>query len=80
MTYYLKSEIEVSPELKKRKQTPVKITVTDEAGNLVRTVYGPSKAGVNRATWGMEYAEATKLKINQSANPANFSTTQVVPR
>ena len=72
VTYYLKSEIEVSPELKKKKQTPVKITVTDEAGNLVRTVYGPSKAGVNRATWGLEYQEATKLNSAPEREPSEF--------
>jgi hypothetical protein len=72
VTYYLKSEIEVSPELKKKKQTPVKITVTDEAGNMVRTVYGPSKAGVNRATWSLEYQEATKLNIAPEREPSEF--------
>jgi len=72
VTYYLKSEIEVSPELKKRKQTPVKITVTDETGKLVRTVYGPSKAGVNRASWGLDYQDATKLTFLPEREPSEF--------
>ncbi len=74
VTYFLKKEIEVTPEMKKKKQSPVKITVTDETGTLVRTVYGPSKAGVNRATWGLEYQEATKLNFTPDREPNEFET------
>src|SRR5215469_556580 len=60
--YFLKSEIKVSPEQKKERQTPVKITITDEQGNPVNTEYGPSEAGVNRFVWNMRYEGPTPLK------------------
>ena len=63
ITYYLKSEIEPTPEQKRKRQSPVKITITDESGNPVRTVYGPSKKGINRATWNLSYQEATRLNF-----------------
>lgn len=61
--YFLKSEIEVPPEMKKRQQTPVKITVTDQAGGSIRTFYGTSKYGINRAVWDLRYDGPTKLNF-----------------
>ncbi len=59
--YYLKSDIEVTPEQKKKHQTPVKIVITDTDGQWVRTLYGPSKQALNRVTWDLKYQEPTKL-------------------
>ncbi len=42
---------------------PVKITITDAEGNLVRTLYGPGKQGFNRVTWSLEYEGATRLTL-----------------
>ncbi len=61
--YFLKSEITVPPEMKAKQQTPVKVVVTDGAGKLVRTFYGPSNYGFNRAVWDMKYQDATKLNF-----------------
>jgi photosystem II stability/assembly factor-like uncharacterized protein len=61
--YYLPSEIKATPEQTKKKETPVKIVVTDEQGALVRTIYGPSKMGFNRAAWDLRYAGPTKLNF-----------------
>ena len=59
--YYLKSEIKVSPQEKKQRETPVKIVITDERGNPVTTEYGPSKEGVNRFAWNLRYEGPTPL-------------------
>lgn len=72
ISYYLKSGIEVSPEQKKKHETPVKITVTDESGKLIKTFYGPSKAGVNEAVWNLEYDGATKLNFLPAREPSEF--------
>jgi photosystem II stability/assembly factor-like uncharacterized protein/DNA-binding protein YbaB len=61
--YFLKSEIEVTPEMKRKQETPVKITITDQAGRPVRTYYGTSKYGFNRAVWDMRYDGPTKLNF-----------------
>jgi photosystem II stability/assembly factor-like uncharacterized protein len=59
--YYLKNEIKVSQTLKGQHRTPVKITITDMKGNPVTTLYGPSKAGVNRFVWDMRYDGPERL-------------------
>src|SRR5207253_6251633 len=61
--YYLPSEIKATPEQTKKKETPVKIVVTDEQGALVRTIYGPTKMGFNRATWDLRYEGPKKLNF-----------------
>jgi photosystem II stability/assembly factor-like uncharacterized protein len=61
--YYLNKEVEVPPELKAKKQTPVKITVTDEAGRHVRTFWGTSKYGFNRAVWDLRYQDSIPLNF-----------------
>ena len=43
--------------------TPVKFTVTDSNGQVVRVFYGPAKAGVNRVLWDMTYDGPTRLAI-----------------
>ncbi len=67
--YLLKSEIKASPEQQKQHHTPVKITVTDERGDPVATLYGPSEAGVNRYVWNMRYDGPTTLKSAAPPSP-----------
>ncbi|MGZ7029788.1 MAG: hypothetical protein ACXVG9_10715, partial [Terriglobales bacterium] len=45
---------------------PVKIVVTDPGGQVVRTLYGPGKAGLNRVAWNMRYDAEKRLN---SAKP-----------
>jgi photosystem II stability/assembly factor-like uncharacterized protein len=45
--YYLKSKVEG--------RNPVKITVTDKAGNKVRELNGPGEPGINRVNWDLRY-------------------------
>ena len=40
---------------------PVTITVTDAAGEVVDTLHGPGKLGMNRVAWNLRYGPATKL-------------------
>jgi photosystem II stability/assembly factor-like uncharacterized protein len=61
ISYFLKKEIEVTPEQKKKHQTPVKIVVSDADGRHVATLYGPSKQGYNRAAWPLQHQEPVKL-------------------
>jgi photosystem II stability/assembly factor-like uncharacterized protein len=61
LTYYLPSEIKVTPELRKKGQTAVKIVISDSSGQVIRTMYGPSKFGVNRVSWNLRYDGPKKL-------------------
>ena len=65
ITYYLPAEIKVSPEQRKKAQTPVKITVSDSSGQVIRTMYGPSKYGVNRTAWNLRYDGPKRLAFVQ---------------
>ncbi len=60
--YLLKSKIEVSPEQRREHETPVKIVITDDRGQTVNTVYGPSLAGINRFVWSMHYDAARRIQ------------------
>ena len=51
-----------------REDSPaVVLTVSDEAGNVVRRITGTTKAGIQRVTWDLRYppAEPTSLKKTQ---------------
>ncbi|MBZ5589715.1 MAG: hypothetical protein LAO05_14250 [Acidobacteriia bacterium] len=53
-------EAEQAPE-GGEKRGPVKIVITDGSGEVVRTLHGPGKQGINRVAWNMRYDEATRL-------------------
>jgi hypothetical protein len=53
-------EAEQAPE-GGEKRGPVKIVITDGSGQVVRTLYGPGKQGINRVAWNVRYDEATRL-------------------
>ncbi|HEV2110204.1 MAG TPA: hypothetical protein VGT99_02530 [Gammaproteobacteria bacterium] len=61
--YYLKKEIK--NEGGDDDKTPVKIVVTDSRGAVVATKYGPSKQGVNRYVWEMQYDAPTKTDFEK---------------
>jgi photosystem II stability/assembly factor-like uncharacterized protein len=66
ITYYLPQEIKPSAEHggHGRQQSPVKITITDSSGKVVRTVLnGPSKYGINRVSWNLRYDGPKKLNF-----------------
>ena len=53
------------------KRGPVKIVITDGSGQVVRTVYGPGKQGINRVTWNLRYDEATRLNAARPPEEEN---------
>lgn len=63
VSYYLPAELKVTPEMKKKHQTPVRITVSDSSGQVIRTFYGPAKAGLNRVPWNLRYDGPIKLNF-----------------
>ncbi|HEX5435198.1 MAG TPA: hypothetical protein VFY05_13240, partial [Candidatus Angelobacter sp.] len=63
ISYYLPAELKVTPEMKKKHETPVKITVSDSTGQVIRTFYGPAKAGLNRVAWNLHYNGPIKLNF-----------------
>ncbi len=48
------------------------LTVTDEAGNVVRTLEGPTTKGMNRVAWDLRYAPLTPAKL-KPAEPDPFT-------
>ena len=57
--YYLKNKLEG--------RNPVKITVTDKAGNKIRELNGPGEPGINRVNWDLRYDAPVQTP---PANPA----------
>jgi hypothetical protein len=61
--YYLKSKLEG--------RNPVKLTITDKAGNKIRELTGPGEVGINRVTWDLRYdAPAQPPPANRAAGGA----------
>lgn len=77
--YYLKDEIKPSAADKKAGQTPVKIEVSDAAGQLVATEYGPAKAGVNEFRWNMSWAPPLALASDKHEGGDHRSGPAVLP-
>lgn len=61
--YWLKQELKVSPEQKKRHETPVRIEIRDGNGQLIKTQFGKSKQGYNRAVWDLNFQGARTLNF-----------------
>ena len=79
ISYYLPAELKATPEMKKKHETPVKITVSDSSGQVIRTFYGPAKAGLNRVPWNLRYDGPVKLNFlppRQGEEEFFFNTNQ----
>jgi photosystem II stability/assembly factor-like uncharacterized protein len=65
ITYYLPNEIKPAAERngRRREQTAVKITIADSTGQVIRTMYGPSKYGINRVSWNLRYDGPKRLNF-----------------
>ena len=72
LDYFLKKELKATAEEKAAQHTPVKIVVKDAKGTTVATVYGPSKQGVNRYVWNMQYDPPTKLDFEKAPIGGGF--------
>jgi len=65
ITYYLPNEIKINPERagRRREQTPVKITIADASGQVIRTMFGTTKYGINRVSWNLRYDGPKRLNF-----------------
>ena len=65
ITYYLPEEIKTphGPRRRGGAESPVKITIADSTGQIIHTMYGPAKFGVNRAVWNMRYDGPRRLNF-----------------
>ncbi|MEO8725624.1 MAG: hypothetical protein ABI383_05830, partial [Acidobacteriaceae bacterium] len=50
-------------------ETPVRISITDPSGKLIKTFYGPAKAGINRAAWDLSEDAPARLRVSTVPNP-----------
>jgi photosystem II stability/assembly factor-like uncharacterized protein len=57
--------------LKETSKRPVPITIQDEEGEVITTLRGPARKGINRVTWSLRHpgARATKLRTKPPGNP-----------
>ena len=57
--------------LKKPSKKPVTITILDEDGEVISTLRGSSRKGINRVNWRLRHpgARATKLRTKPPGNP-----------
>ncbi len=46
--------------------SPVKVTITDASGSLVRTLTGTNTAGVNRINWDLRYEPSAEVRLRTS--------------
>jgi photosystem II stability/assembly factor-like uncharacterized protein len=76
LNYWLKEPAPEPPAEKdakddKPKKGPIEITVSDAAGQTIRTLHGPNKAGMNRAVWDLRYEPTmgVRLRTTPPGNP-----------
>jgi photosystem II stability/assembly factor-like uncharacterized protein len=58
VNYYVKNKLEG--------RNPVKITVTDKAGNKIRELTGAAEAGINRVNWDLRYDTPVRAEPGQA--------------
>jgi photosystem II stability/assembly factor-like uncharacterized protein len=67
ITYWLPKEIKENADRPARRrangETAVKITVTDSSGQVIRTMYGPTKYGINRVAWNLRHDGPKRLNF-----------------
>ncbi len=63
LTYYLKTALKPTPAERKKHHSPVRIVITNAAGQTIKTLYGPAKAGVNQFVWGVNYSGPKPLRL-----------------
>jgi len=57
--------------LKETSKEPATITILDEEGDVISTLRGPARRGINRVNWSLRHpgARATKLRTKPPGNP-----------
>jgi photosystem II stability/assembly factor-like uncharacterized protein len=61
ISYHLAKAIQPTAAQKAAHHGPVRITIRDSAGTLIKTLYGPGKAGINAVVWNLDYRNPTRL-------------------
>ncbi len=61
ISYFLAKALKPSAAQKALHHAPVKIVIHDAAGQLIDTLHGPGKAGVNQLAWNLRYAGPARL-------------------
>jgi photosystem II stability/assembly factor-like uncharacterized protein len=66
ITYWLPNEIKENtdrPARRRNGETAVKITVSDSSGQVIHTMYGTTKYGLNRVAWNLRYDGPKRLNF-----------------
>jgi hypothetical protein len=66
ITYWLPNEIKENgdrPGRRRQGETAVKITVSDSSGQVIRTMYGTTKYGLNRVAWNLRLDGPKRLNF-----------------
>src|SRR6202171_1706414 len=73
ITYYLPAEIKEGANRENQDRGPqrrraagetaVRITIADSTGQVIRTMYGPTKFGINRVAWNLRYDGPKRLNF-----------------
>lgn len=61
ISYYLDMALKPTATQMTVHQGPVRIAIRDAAGNLVATLYGSTRAGINEVIWNLRYGGPAKL-------------------
>jgi photosystem II stability/assembly factor-like uncharacterized protein len=77
--YYLKDKLNRNSADKAAKPARVKIVVTDAAGDIIDTGFGPGMQGVNEFHWDMSYAPAVALTFVHKKKPGHRPGPPVMP-
>jgi photosystem II stability/assembly factor-like uncharacterized protein len=67
ITYWLPNEIKENNERpggrRRQGETAAKITISDSTGQVIRTMYGTTKYGLNRVAWNLRYDGPKRLNF-----------------
>ena len=63
---------QISYYLKERAKGKVKIEITDEAGDKVRSLNGTNKMGINRINWNLRYEPTERIKLRTKPKYADW--------
>jgi len=55
-----------------RRRGPVKITIADESGKVIRTLHGQARHGINRVTWDLRHSEEVPLSFRPEPEENEF--------
>jgi photosystem II stability/assembly factor-like uncharacterized protein len=66
-------------EENREEEPAIVLTVSDDAGNIVRRITGPATAGFHRVSWDMRYPAANPTKLQPPAEESPFNPKPMGP-